>query len=328
MIINLKSFLQRLLLLLLFFVFINPLYAAQTSRTVKIEVPEVIYSSNKDTFKLGNIAKITGGNQHIRRILSALEIYADGNTISRNEVLAAIGESDASDARIELYMPSFIKIEAPDYEGNFTETSASSTSGSNNNTLSANELSALIKSLSSWNGRVELKINGTIPEGRLIDPPSITPGVSGVTLRFQDDRGRVRPLNVNLTWLQNVITASRNIKRGDRITQNNIFQREMKITRPGVYASSPAEILGFTADRNIRQGEPIVIANLTSSNIIKKGRQVKIIARFGGASASADGILMEDGRPGDWVKVRRSDDRRTTLRARIINENTVEVRVE
>ena len=31
-------------------------------------------------------------------------------------------------------------------------------------------------------------------------------------------------------------------------------------------------------------------------------------------------------KPGDYVKVRRADDRRTILRGRIINENTVEVR--
>lgn len=95
-----------------------------------------------------------------------------------------------------------------------------------------------------------------------------------------------------------------------------------------MYASSPDEIAGYTANRNIKQGEPILLNALTSSNIIKRGRQVKIIARFGSATATVDGVLMEDGRPGEWVKVRRLDDRKVVLRARIINENMVAVEVE
>ena len=72
----------------------------------------------------------------------------------------------------------------------------------------------------------------------------------------------------------------------------------------------------------------MLLSNLTSSNVVKKGRRVKIIARYGAASATADGVTLEDGRPGDWVKVRRADDKRVTLRAKIINENSVEVQVE
>ncbi|MBR0151651.1 MAG: flagellar basal body P-ring formation protein FlgA [Synergistaceae bacterium] len=318
---RIKSSGQRHLWLLLFFALMLTAETAYSAQTVKIEIPEVIYATG-DSFTLGKIARITGGNNRLRRILSGIEVYADGNILTRNEVLAAIGESEASDARIELYMPASSRIESPGYEGNFTETQPS------NNSRTLGELSSVIKSLASWPGNVEVSTNNPIPEGRLIDPQSITPGVSGVTLRFEDSRGRVKPLNVKLTWTQPAMIAARNIKRGDKISPNDIFTREIRVTRPGVYASSPAEIVGFTSNRNIKQGEPIEISGLTSSNIIKRGRQVKIIARYGGASASADGVLMEDGRPGDWVKVRRADDRRTVLRARIINENTVEVRVE
>lgn len=318
---KIKLWWQRQLWLLLFFALIFVADESYSAQTVKIEIPEVIYATG-DSFTLGKIARITGGNNRLRRILGGIEVYADGNILRREEVLAAIGESEASDARIELYMPLSSRIESPGYEGNFTETQPS------NNSRTLSELSSLIKSLASWPGNVEVSASNPIPDGRLIDPQSITPGISGVTLRFEDSRGRVKPLNVKLTWTQPALIAARNIKRGDKIRPNDIFTREIRITRPGIYASNPAEIVGYTSNRNIKQGEPIEIASLTSSNIIKRGRQVKIIARYGGASASIDGVLMEDGRPGEWVKVRRVDDRRTVLRARIINENTVEVRVE
>ena len=238
----------------------NSAYAAQN---IKIEIPEVIYSTDY-IFTLGKIAKISGGNSQTRKTLSNLTIYADNDKISRNEVLRAINESDASDARIELYMPVYTKIEEPGYEGNFTETSSVNTQRQN------------------------------------------------------------QPLQNIL----NVIFASKNIKKGDKIRPSDLIIRPMKVTRPGIYALKPEEVTGFTAKKNIKQGEPILLINITNSDVVKRGRRVKIIARIGSARATVDGILMEDGRPGDWVKVRRADDKRVTLRARIINENLVEVQVE
>ncbi|MBR0279451.1 MAG: flagellar basal body P-ring formation protein FlgA, partial [Synergistaceae bacterium] len=233
-------------------------------------------------------------------------------------------DSDASDVRLEIRMPQFSRVEAPGYEGNFTDID----SRPRNDSRSVNDLVPELLAMSGWNGGLEITANSPVPEGRLIDPASITPGTSGVTLRFQDSNGRVKPLNVRLTWTQNVLIAARNIKRGDKISANSVFTRPMKITRPGIYPSTPSEISGFTSNRNIKQGEPIEYSHVTSSNILKRGRQVKIIARYNGASASTDGILLEDGRPGEWVKVRRADDRRVTLRAKIIDENTVEVKAD
>ena len=293
---------------------------SEAAQSIKIEIPDVIYAQG-DSFTLGQVARITGGSLRTRNTLTEVQVFADRNRLTRKEVLRAIQDSEASDARIELHMPQYSRIEAPDYEGNFTETSQPQV-------RTASSLAPLIKSLAAWEGNVEVSSTSPVPEGRLIDPASIVPGSSAVALRFQDNSGRIKTVNVRLTWTQNVMIASRNIKRGNRITAGNLISRQMKITRPGMYASTPAEIVGFTANRNIKQGEPILLSHLTSSNVIKRGRQVKIIARLGGVHVSADGILMEDGRPGDWVKVRRADDRRVTLRARIINENTVEVQVD
>ena len=312
-------------ILLLFFAFIIIFFAgsANAAQNIKIEVPEVIYNTSS-TFKLGQVAKISGGNQGTRRILSALTLYPDGDKLSRREVLRAIEDSDAADARIELYMPMYSRIEAPGYEGNFTETSEPPQKKSR----SLSDLIPAIKNLAAWNGGLEISANSPVPDGKIIDPASIVPGSGSVTLRFQDEDGKIKSLPVRLNWTQNAMIAAHNIKRGDKIGAHDLYSRPIKITRPGMYASSPDEIEGYTANRNIQQGEPVLLSVVTSSNLLKRGRQVKIIARFGAATATVDGILMEDGRPGEWVKVRRVDDRKVTLRARIINENMVEVNVE
>ena len=290
---------------------------AEAAQTIRIEIPEVIYAAG-DSFTLGQVARITGGQLRTRNILVNVQVFADRGRLTRNEVLRAIQDSDASDARIELYMPPFSRIEAPGYEGNFTETPQVRT---------AQSLAPLIKSLASWNGEVEVSAGSPVPDGELVDPASIVPGTQAATLRFRDSTGCVRSLGVRLTWTQNVVFASRNVNKGDRLTAGSLIVRPMKITRPGLYASSVAEIAGFTANKTIKQGEPIPLSSVTSSNMLKRGRRVRIIARYGGITVSAEGILMEDGSPGEWVKVRRADDKRVQLRARIINENTVEVQV-
>ena len=309
---------QRLMWLLLFAMLLAvPAYSEQS---VVLEIPAVIYT-NKGTLRLGEIARITGGSRKVRDAIASIQVWNDGQMLDRREVMRAIEDSDVSDVRLEIRMPLSSRIEAPDYEGNFTDTSPSSS-------RSLNDLVPMLREMSGWNGGIEISANSPVPEGRLIDPASIIPGTSGATLRFQDNSGRVRPLNVRLTWSQNALFATRNIKKGDRITPQSVYTRPMKITRPGIYPSNISEVSGFTSNRNIKQGEPLEYRYLTSSQVIKRGRQVKIIARYNGASATTDGVLMEDGRPGEWVKVRKADDKRVTLRARIIDENTVEVSAE
>ena len=306
---KMRKFYRQGLLLLLFF-------ALAAAQSLILEIPSTIYA-DRGSVRLGKIAKISGGDKRTRDALAALQVWTDGKTLSRKEVLRAIDDSSLSDIRLEIRMPLESRVEVPGYEGNFTDSEPA---------RSLQDLVPVLKELAGWNGGLEISASNPVPEGRLVDPSSLVPGTSGVTLRFMDSSGRVRPLNVKLTWLQNVVIASRNIKRGDRITRENVFTRPMKINKPGRFASSPAEIIGFTSDRNIKQGEPVELSALTSSTTLKRGRPVKVIARYNGASASTDGILMEDGKPGDYVKVRRADDRRTILRGRIINENTVEVR--
>ena len=321
-----KFFGQRQLLLLLFVMFMSSCVPAFSAQSIILEIPGVIYT-NKGTIRLGEIARITGGNKKTRGMIANIEVWNDGETLERREVMRAIDESDVSDVRLEIRMPLSSRVESPGYEGNFTDISERP-NDSRNDSRSVNDLVPEILAMSGWKGGLEISANSPVPEGRIIDPSAIIPGTSGITLRLQDTYGRVRPLNVRLTWTQNALIAARNIKKGDKITARSVFTRPVKINRPGIYPANISEINGFTSNRNIKQGEPIEFSHVTSSNVIKRGRQVRVIARYNGASASTDGILLEDGRPGEWVKVRKADDKRVTLRARIIDENTAEVNAE
>ena len=94
--------------------------SAEAAQNIKIEIPDVIYAQG-DSFTLGQVARISGGGLRTRNALAEVQVFADRGRLTRDEVLRAIAESDASDARIELHMPRASRIEAPAYEGNFTE---------------------------------------------------------------------------------------------------------------------------------------------------------------------------------------------------------------
>ena len=109
-----------------------------------------------------------------------------------------------------------------------------------------------------------------------------------------------------------------------------LFVEAYNIISVTIYAAMGTlfNYIQFAVDIAAIAANSILLINVTNSDVIKRGKRVKIIARIGSASATVDGILMEDGRPGEWVQVSRADDKRIKLRARIINENLVEVQVE
>jgi flagella basal body P-ring formation protein FlgA len=104
--------------------------------------------------------------------------------------------------------------------------------------------------------------------------------------------------------------------------------RMMKITKPGVYAVNESEVVGHVSRKELKQGEPIQLELLSGPGALKKGRKVRIVARYGGLTAVSEGTLMDDGSPGDEVRVRRAGNKKAVLRARIVDENTVEVNVQ
>ena len=321
------------------FIFLNfNLKAYAAAKTARIEIPGIIYIQDVNgAFRLGEIAHIEA-DANIRAVLDNLilaakpevinnnnKVKAQRYVLTRENILSAVKSSGLEGTRIELKAPAKILVERPTYEGNETESEPEF----NNNI----NLSNLVKSLAAWDGDVEVSSNMPVPPGVLVDPASIVPGTAAATLKFRDykNKGRVKSISVRMTWRQNVLVAARTIPRDRPIRPQDLMRRSIKITRPGVYAVSESEVVNNISRKPIKQGEPIELALLSGPNNIKKGTRVKIIARLGGIIATSEGVLDEDGKPGDLVsvKVPSSQNRRkfNIIKAYIINENTVEAAV-
>lgn len=305
-----------LLLLILCLALCVPVAQGAQGRRVRVTLPAVLRTAD-GAFRLGEVAGIEGP-QDAKEALSALLLSGEGGVLTREQVLQAIRASGLEGVRVELTMPAVVRVEPSGGEVGAPQASAPRSDVS---------LSSMIKSLAGWDGAVEVAASGPVPAGRLVAPASMVPGTPAATLRFQDEAGRLRSLAVRMTWRQDVQVAARTLQRGRPIRRQDLMTRQVQIARPGVYAERAEQVLGFIPCRTLNQGEPVLLELLTSPTLVRKGRPVKVVARLAGLTATAEGVLLDDGEPGDVVRVRRTDRKNAVLEARIIDENTVEVTV-
>ena len=307
---------RLLFLLILCLVLFAPAAQGAQGRRVRVTLPAVLRTAD-GAFTLGEVAGIEGP-QDAKEALSALLLSEEGGVLTREQVLQAIRASGLEGVRVELTMPAVVRVEPSEGEAGAPQAPALRSDVS---------LSSMIKSLAGWDGTVEVAASGPVPEGRLVAPASMVPGTPAATLRFQDEAGRLRSLAVRMTWRQDVQVVARTLQRGRPIRRQDLMTRQVQIARPGVYAERAEQVLGFIPRRTLNQGEPVLLELLTSPTLVRKGRPVKVVARLAGLTATAEGVLLDDGEPGDVVRVRRTDRKNAVLEARIIDENTVEVTV-
>ena len=188
-------------------------------------------------------------------------------------------------------------------------------------------LKSVIKSLAAWDGDVEVSHAGPVPEGRLVSPASLVPGAAAATLRFRDGAGRERSLAVRLVWTRDVLVMVRSVPRGQPLVAEDFVTRPMRIAKPGVYAAQLSQAVGRTSRKPLPQGKPVPLEFLSELPTAEKGKTVRIVVRRGGLVATAKGVLLDDGAVGAVVRVRRADDKKVVIRARVLDSETVEVDV-
>lgn len=292
--------------------------ASGAERPVRIDIPPFVQADGT-AFTLGDIARISGP-EGVRDALSPLILSVEeGGVVTREQVVRAVEASGLEGVRLEVRMPDRVRVEAAGTDG---------TPGGGGGRFSPDEsLISVIKSLAAWDGDVEVSHAGPIPEGRLVSPASLVPGCAAATLRFRDGAGRERSLAVRLTWTRNVLVMARSVPRGQPLAAEDFVTHPMRIANPGVYAVQLSQAVGRTSRRPLPQGKPVPLEFLSMPPVAKKGRTVLIVVRQGGLMAAVKGILLEDGAAGDIVRVRRADDKKVVLRARVLDSETVEVDV-
>ena len=293
--------------------------ALSAERPVRIDIPPSVQADGS-AVTLGDIARLSGPDR-VRDVLSTLILSVEeGGVVTREQVIRAVEASGLEGVRLEVRMPDRVRVEAAGSDG--------APGAENGGRFSPDEsLASVIKSLAAWDGDVEVSHAGPVPEGRLVSPASLVPGSAAATLRFRDGAGRERSLAVRLAWTQNVLVMARSVPRGQPLVAEDFVMRPMRIAKPGVYAVQLSQAVGRTSRRPLLQGKPVPLEFLSEPPAVERGKTVRIVVRRGGLVATVKGVLLDDGAAGAVVRVRRVDDKKVVLRARVLDSETVEVDV-
>ncbi|MDR2523730.1 MAG: flagellar basal body P-ring formation chaperone FlgA [Synergistaceae bacterium] len=286
---------------------------------LRIQIPAAVRMES-EACALSEIASIEGPPELMGRV-GALLLSARDGVITREQVIAALKVSGAAGVRIELKMPSAVTVVIGGAE------TVSSGTGRARETPVEQDLKALVKSLAAWDWDVEVSHQGAVPSGRLVSPASLVPGTAAATLRFRDTSGRERSLALRLAWSQPALVLTRSVKKGEVLRHGDFTVRQIRVNKPGVYASAVSEVAGQSLKKNLSQGEPVPLNLITDVTTIERGKRVSIVARDGGLMVKAPGEALESGALGDAIKVRNLSSK-AVVTAVVVTADTVEVRLQ
>jgi len=171
-----------------------------------------------------------------------------------------------------------------------------------------------------------------VPEGELfieILPPRTRDYLGRVTsiLSIKVDGMEVRRARAtaHIEVFMPVVAATRYIRKGEVISDSDLVQRMMPISRlKGRYLDDMSKAAGMAARRTIRAGQVVTADLLRPPVVMKRGQKVMILAASNSLVVKVPGEVMEDGGLGDAVKVRNIMSRRTVV-ARVKDSRTVVV---
>jgi flagella basal body P-ring formation protein FlgA len=119
-----------------------------------------------------------------------------------------------------------------------------------------------------------------------------------------------------------VVVAANDLMSGKILSPLDLLWQRHDITLIPDTFSNPADLEGMAARRSIRAGEVMRQNMLTAPQLVKRGDQVRIVARREQIEVSMAGEALDNGARGAIIRVKNSSG--TQIRARVIDVGTVE----
>ena len=120
-----------------------------------------------------------------------------------------------------------------------------------------------------------------------------------------------------------VLVANHDLRIETPVNEADFRTEEIAIDGRTEYIKDVTEILGLVPHRVIRAGSPVAMNYFRQPVAVSNGHPVKIIIRYKGIMASANGIAMTRGRIGEVIKVRNEASKKI-ISAKVIDSGTVE----
>lgn len=124
----------------------------------------------------------------------------------------------------------------------------------------------------------------------------------------EDSLGWESAVTVKTAVYLPLVFAKQSLVRGHVLTAADLTIKKYDISHNrGGYTTDLNEIIGLTVKRQLRESQPITLAQLEMPIIIERGQQVMMIANQNGIEASTLGTALKKGRKGELIKVKNSN---------------------
>ncbi|MFP4052717.1 MAG: flagellar basal body P-ring formation chaperone FlgA [Phycisphaerae bacterium] len=145
------------------------------------------------------------------------------------------------------------------------------------------------------------------------DPPD---GYVKVTVSVMAGKKALKTVDVlfKLGYVVRKVVAARDISAGDAFTTDNVKVAEVESVRPAEGPFAPP--LGMVASHNIRKGLEIrdnLVRAPKQAVVVKRGQGVEMRVEGKHFAVRAAGQALEDGKPGQFIKVRNIDTKRIVV---------------
>ncbi|MCR5559113.1 MAG: flagellar basal body P-ring formation chaperone FlgA [Schwartzia sp.] len=146
----------------------------------------------------------------------------------------------------------------------------------------------------------------------------ITPVVDGVPHRTIRCHYRIHLYN-------NIVVAARPLQADTPLTASDVRLEEREIGTKGKrFYTEIEDVLGKVVARPVSIGRALERPMIKSRLVLQPGALVTIVASINGVEVKMEGTTLQPGREGDIIRVRNNSSRKI-LRAKVIDESTVEV---
>ena len=145
-------------------------------------------------------------------------------------------------------------------------------------------------------------------------------------IRINDQfKKRIR-LNTKVLVSQKVFKTVRPVRRGEILSKDEISMEIIQTERPSKNAITRIDyVLGYETVRNLSAGEILVSNFIKKPPLGKRGEKILIMAKKGGMTITAPGILKEDGYKDAMVQVLNIESKKI-IYGNLIDSNTVKVK--
>lgn len=148
-------------------------------------------------------------------------------------------------------------------------------------------------------------LNAFLPPGGRVG------GMSSVGIRCQKPKPWSLYVPVNVKIFTPVMTASRPMMAGNRITPNDLQTIEMDIASlPAGYFSAPEQVLNQLVKRSVSAGTVFSPGLVEAAPLVRRGEQVILLAETQGIQIRSTGKALMDGAAGAVIQVRNSSSQR------------------